>query len=130
MNVYKGYIVVYISASGKQYFARVTDIPENPGHKCCAEPTVSLEFRLQNNKLCKIERVLPEDASSTKRQIWKLVALQHSECGGLVGYKLDDKGPVCATCGVCEAFLDPSKVELYKDLSYALPLGPGARRMP
>jgi hypothetical protein len=63
--------VLYVSGSGKVYEATVVGIPENPGHACSPDPTVSLEFRDERGKLIRIARVLPKEASNTKRQIWK-----------------------------------------------------------
>ena len=63
--------VLYVSGSGKVYGAIVVGIPENPGHACVPDPTVSLEFRDERGKLIRKERVLPEGASNRKRQIWK-----------------------------------------------------------
>lgn len=71
MPIEIGASVVYVSGSGKTYDAKVTEIPENPWHASCPEPTVSLEFRDERGKLVRIERVLPEEVASRKRQVWK-----------------------------------------------------------
>lgn len=62
--------VLYISGSGYAYEATVVGIPENPGHACCPDPTVSLEFRDGHGTLVRKERVLP-DGCCGKRQVWK-----------------------------------------------------------
>lgn len=63
--------VIYVSDSGKEYEAAVVQVPENPGHGCTPDLTLALEFRDDRGKLVRKERVLPEGASSVKRQIWK-----------------------------------------------------------
>lgn len=66
-----GTTVLYVSSSGKEYEATVVGIPENPGHACCSDPTVSLEFKDERGKRVYKARVLPLEASSIKRQVWK-----------------------------------------------------------
>lgn len=63
--------VIYVSDSGKEYEAVVVQIPENPGHACTQDLTIGLEFRDDRGKIVRKERVLPDGASSVKRQIWK-----------------------------------------------------------
>ena len=62
--------VSYTSGSGKVYEATVTAIPDNPGHGCTSELTVSLEFRDERGKLVRKSRVLPRHDSWTRRQTW------------------------------------------------------------
>ena len=63
---------IYRSASGIEYLAVITNIPINPEHKNTCFPTVSLEFRNQNNKLMRKERVLPREASFSINKTWRL----------------------------------------------------------
>lgn len=67
--------VIYVSSSGKEYEATVIGIPENAGHACCPDLTLSLKFYDDRGKVVCKERVLPERASSAKRQVWKRKAL-------------------------------------------------------
>jgi len=66
-----GTAVVYVSASGKEYEATVTGIPENPGHAGTAEPTVSLEFRDERGKLVRKKRVIPTGVGRITRMVWR-----------------------------------------------------------
>lgn len=66
-----GRIVIYTSLSGKDYSAKIYDIPEYPSLGNTYEPIVSLEFRDERNKLVRKERVLPKDGSSYTTTVWR-----------------------------------------------------------
>lgn len=69
IEVQVGEAVTYISASGRQWKAVVTTIPENPWHGFTDLPTVSLQFRNERNKLVRKVRVLPQ-TERYRRQVY------------------------------------------------------------
>jgi len=89
--------VIYVSASKKEYVAKIVAIPPNPGHKYTCFPTVSLEFRDERGKLVRKERVVPEYAENplyTDNQIWR-IGLGNAHILAVVRKELDGSG-----CGV------------------------------
>jgi hypothetical protein len=63
--------VEYIAGHDKSYIAIVTGIPDNPWHRGCPLPILSLTFQKESGEIVFEERVLPISVSEFNYHVYR-----------------------------------------------------------